>query len=113
MTKPVWVFALVVVAITCLHARKIMQSSTLTGSINPAAAVHSILVVNQQDSLKTSLQNNDVFTLQLPPGQYKLIIDARAPYKQVVKEHVYTEQGKSTNIGAIQLQPEDAISVRQ
>ncbi|MFT3823474.1 MAG: carboxypeptidase regulatory-like domain-containing protein [Chitinophagaceae bacterium] len=112
MTKPVLVFALVVAAITFLHARRIMESSTLTGKISPASAVHSIWVIHKEDSLKTSL-TKDVFSLQLPPGQYKLIIDARAPYKQVIKEHVFTEEGKSTNVGEINLEQEDAISVRQ
>jgi hypothetical protein len=103
MKQALWVLIIIVAAISGLHARRLNQASIITGRVSPATAVNQILAIRGTDSVRTILKDG-AFILQLKTGRYKIIINAIRPYKDVVKEGIFAEPGKNTDLGEINLE---------
>ena len=102
MIKAFWVLLIIIAAITGLHARRLIQTSVVTGRISPVTAVNQVWAIRGKDSLRT-IPKDGAFILQLKSGQYKIVVVAFPPYKNAVKEDVVAEEGKNTDLGEIKL----------
>lgn len=96
------VFSGVIIAIAGLLSLKSPQS-TITGSVVPADGANGIWAVSEKDSARGAIINTGSFSLSVKPGIYKLIIDARTPYKDVVLENIEVKE-QPTDVGQIVLQ---------
>jgi hypothetical protein len=103
MRQALWVLIIIIAAISGLHARRLNQTSVITGRVSPAFAVQQILAIRARDTLRTILKDG-AFILQLKTGRYIIIINAIKPYKDVIKEGVVAEPGKNTDLGEINLE---------
>lgn len=86
-----------------LHAFRSAQTSGIKGSISPAdAIVSTVWAINGTDSLKGQPVKGN-FTIPAKTGTWKLIVDAKEPYKDAVMENVQVKEGQITDVGEIKL----------
>jgi len=103
MKRTILTLTAVCITIVILHSFRYMQASGIKGTIVPASAASVIWAIKEKDTLKTAL-NNGTFTLPASPGNWKLIVDAKEPYKDAVMEKVVVTEGQVTDVGEIKLE---------
>ena len=79
-----------------------MQTS-ITGKVVPVDGAETVWAVSATDSTRGTLSSG-TFTLDVKPGTYKVIVDAKAPYKDVTLENLEVKQDQPLNVGEIVLQ---------
>ncbi len=92
------------VAITGSIAFRPIAGGTITGKINPADGAAQVWAISNNDTLKAAVQSGLFSINGAKPGTYKLLIDAVAPYKDLMKEGVVVREGEVSNLGDIQLE---------
>ena len=75
----------------------------ITGKVVPVDGAETVWAVSATDSTKGTLSSG-TFTLDVKPGTYKVIVDAKAPYKDVTLENLEVKQDQPLNVGEIVLQ---------
>ena len=81
-----------------------LQTTSITGKVMPAGSVEKIWAVKGSDSTSATPSTGGEFAIKVSAGTWKIVVDAKDPYKDAVKENVTVEDGKSVNVGEIDLQ---------
>jgi hypothetical protein len=92
-----------ILLIAALHSFRGSQVGSIGGSIVPADGALYVWAFQNRDTVKT-VPVNGQFTLQANNGVWKVIVDSKDPYKDVMIENVQVNDGKETNLGEIRLQ---------
>lgn len=92
-----------IVGVVALHSFDYQRAGTITGSIVPADGVFVVWAIQNTDTLK-SIPANGMFSLTARSGTWKVIIDSKDPYQDVMMENVLVSDGKETSLGEIKLQ---------
>lgn len=100
--KTSWVLVTLLAVVTLLHAYKAALVFGINGKVSPTDAVEYIWAIQGKDSLRT-VPANRVFMLEAKPGLYKVIVDAKQPFKDVLLESVEVTDGKATDLGEIKI----------
>lgn len=102
MKKLSWVLIITILVVGSLYAVKAKQSSGITGTVSPAEQVAAVLAIGGNDTIKTTMKDEH-FVVAAGAGTYKLIIKAKAPYKDALLDNIIITEGKLLDVGAIQL----------
>jgi hypothetical protein len=95
----------VIVAISVAGALSLRApQSAITGSVLPANGADSVWAVSEKDSARGVIINTGNFSLSVKPGVYKLIVDAKSPYKDVLLENLDVKDEQPLDVGQIVLQ---------
>ena len=78
-------------------------ATVIKGRVDPVDAAIEVWAINGTDTLKVGITDGG-FTLNVKPGVYKVVIVAKVPYKDVIKDDVQVADGNTTDIGTIKLQ---------
>lgn len=78
------------------------KKTSIVGRVNPVDAAEVVWVTSSTDSAK-SVVSMGQFSFDVKPGTYKLIIDAREPYKDVLLENLQVKQDQTLDVGEIPL----------
>ena len=100
--KTLWVLVGVISIVCILHAFKAAQRSGLSGRITPAESAQMVWAIQGNDSLSL-VPTGGSFLIEAKPGIYKIIVDAKEPYKDVLLENIEVTNGKTTDVGEIKL----------
>jgi hypothetical protein len=100
--KTLWVLILVIVSVCVLHAFKAGQKSGISGRITPADGGQRVWAIQGSDSLSL-IPTGGSFLIEAKPGLYKILVDAKEPYKDVLMENIEVTNGKTTDVGEIKL----------
>ncbi len=100
--KSKWTLVLIVLMAIVLHAYKAFQTAGISGRVSPQNAAEMILATHGADSIKV-IPANGVFMLEAKPGMYKVIVDAKQPFKDVLIESIEVTSGKTTDLGEIKV----------
>ena len=92
-----------ITGVIALHSFGNKKAGSISGSIVPVDGAVSVWAIQSPDTIK-AVPANGVFSLTARPGNWKVIIDAREPYQDVLMENVPVNDGKETNLGEIRLQ---------
>jgi len=92
----------VMIGMAVLPAFTEVQSS-ITGRIKPDDGAEAVWAINGKDSLRQPVTGGG-FSIDVKPGIYKLIVDAKEPYKDVYMENLEVKQGLPLDVGDIYLQ---------
>lgn len=76
--------------------------SAITGKVTPADGAESVWAVSSMDSAKGEITSG-AFSLQVKPGTYKVVIDAKDPYKDVTLDNIEVKD-QPIDVGEITLQ---------
>jgi hypothetical protein len=100
--KTSWILVALIIIVSVLHAYKAALISGISGRVSPTDAVEYVWAIQGKDSLKLAPANG-VFMLEAKPGLYRVIVDAKQPYKDVMLESVEVTDGKTTDLGEIKI----------
>lgn len=78
-------------------------ASAIKGRIDPADGAVEALAVSATDTARVAITDG-MFLLNVGHGTYKLVIVARPPYKNVVKDNVEVADGNTTDVGTVRMQ---------
>ena len=102
--KKTFVLLLVTIGmIVGLHAFRFTDESSITGKVNPPDGVVSVSAGNGSDSVRSN-PTEGIFTLIVKPGAWKVFIDAKEPFKDIILDKVEVKEGQRTDLGEIRLQ---------
>ncbi|HMK04446.1 MAG TPA: hypothetical protein VK489_09650 [Ferruginibacter sp.] len=76
--------------------------STINGCIVPADAAKRVWAINETDAVFVTPASGK-FIIPVKAGNWKLHVEATAPYTYVVTEDIVVEKGCITNTGVIKL----------
>jgi|SRR6516162_6582993 hypothetical protein len=92
-----------IILIVAIHSFRASQMGSIGGTITPADGASYIWAIQNRDTVKAAPANGQ-FTLSVNNGVWKVMVDAKDPYKDVLIENVQVNDGKETNLGEIRLQ---------
>lgn len=103
MKKNLFFFAMMVVAIA-LFSFTMKFTGGIKGTVSPAESAGTVWVYSGTDS--TSAQTDQgVFEFPgLAAGTYKIVVEAKAPFKNYVKENIAVADSGVVDLGTIQLE---------
>ena len=95
----------IILAVVALHSFNYnsKKAGSISGSIVPADGALYVWAIQATDTVR-AVPANGSFSLSAKPGAWKVIIDAKDPYKDVMLENVMVNDGKETSVGEIRLQ---------
>jgi len=77
--------------------------TVISGSVLPADGTESIWAVGAKDSARAVIINTGAFSITVKSGAYKLVVDAKAPYKDLVLD-LDVKADQPLDVGQIVLQ---------
>ena len=78
-------------------------ATSITGKVTPADGAETVWAISGSDSTKAAVSAG-AFTIDVKPGTYKVIVDAKDPYKDVTLENLEVKQDQALDVGEIVLQ---------
>ena len=82
--------------------RRAEPKSGIHGVIDPADGAKKAWAIMGTDSVSTVPVGGN-FSLEVKPGNWTLIIEAVAPYKNAVTQNIMVQENQSTDVGTIKL----------
>jgi hypothetical protein len=96
----------ITIGLTSLVAALILSfapaKSGIVGKLNPIDGAELVWVLGSSDSLKMVPAQGQFF-FDVKPGVYKLVVDAKEPYKDVLLENLQVKQDETLDVGEIPL----------
>jgi hypothetical protein len=80
------------------------RGGTIRGSVIPADGGVRAWAESAVDTLKAPIINGSYEIADARPGTYKIIIEAKPPYKNVAKDGVVVSDGQTADAGEITLE---------
>lgn len=77
---------------------------SIKGTVSPADGAVQAWALSSTDTLKAPIANGTYEIAGAKAGSYKVIIEAKAPYKNAAKEGVMVNDGQSTEVPEIKLE---------
>ncbi|MGZ8511779.1 MAG: carboxypeptidase regulatory-like domain-containing protein [Chitinophagaceae bacterium] len=102
MKKRMLTFGIVAASFAGLFAFTTTATS-ITGKVTPGDGAETVWAISGTDSAKATVSSG-AFTLDVKPGTYKVIVDAKDPYKDVTLENLEVKQDQPLDVGEIVLQ---------
>lgn len=103
MKKSMLTCGIIATAVAGLFAFKSVTQTAITGKVVPGDGAETVWAISATDSTKGTITSGN-FALDVKPGIYKIIVDAKDPYKDVTLENLEVKQDQPLNVGEIVLQ---------
>jgi hypothetical protein len=87
-----------------LFAFNAVRVGSIKGTVNPADAAVRAWALSSTDTLKADVSKGAFEITDAKPGTYRVIIEAKPPYKNAAKDGVTITDGQATDIGEIKLE---------
>ena len=91
------------IAVAGLFAFKNIDNGSIKGTVIPADGATKVWALSSADTLKADIQSGSFEITNAKAGTYRLIVEAKPPYKNTAKDNVMVADGQSTNVGEIKL----------
>jgi len=92
------------IAATTLVSFQNVQPASIKGKITPAwYGVHA-WAISKTDTLYTTITDGNFEFPNAEPGVYRIVIEARSPYRHMAKDGIEVKDGQPTDIGELSLQ---------
>ena len=95
--------ALVIIAAS-LFAFTHLQTGSIKGIVSPSDGAVRAWAETLSDTLKADIVNGAYEIINVKPGTYRVIIEAKPPYRNAAKENVTVVDGHATDAGEIKLE---------
>lgn len=87
-----------------LFAFATMKAGSIRGTVTPADAGVRAWAESATDTIKAPIMNGSYEITDCKPGAYKIIIEAKPPYRNAAKDGIMVSDGQSTDVGEIMLE---------
>src|ERR1700674_830102 len=104
MTYTKFRLAAVTVAAAGLFAFNSMRAGSIKGTVSPAEGASRAWAESSTDTLKALIVNGAYEITDAKPGVYKVIIEAKPPFKNAAKDGVNVSDGQTADAGDIRLE---------
>jgi hypothetical protein len=92
------------IAVISLLGFKAITNGTVKGRVSPADAAVRVWVISATDTLKAPIEMGAFTVADIKPGTYKVVIEAKPPYKNGVKDNVTIgDDATPVDVGEIKL----------
>jgi hypothetical protein len=81
-----------------------LRDGSIHGTVNPPEGGVRAWAESATDTLKAPIINGSYDIAGAKPGTYKIIIEAKPPYRNAAKDGVMVSDGQSSDAGEIQLE---------
>jgi hypothetical protein len=71
---------------------------SLKGKVSPAWCAVQAWAISETDTLYTTVTDGSFDFSNAKPGVYRIIIEARSPYRSMAKDGVVVKEGEATDI---------------
>lgn len=103
MRKAFFQLCLLISAIACVHAVRILRTASINGMVYPANLKESFLATSGSDSVRT-VSKNGHFNMKVAPGMWKVVVDFKTgSNSSVIRENLEVNEGENINLGEIRL----------
>ena len=96
--------AAIAIAIAGLFAFNSLTSGSIRGKVSPSDGAVRAWAESTSDTLNAPIQNGVFEISNVKPGSYKLVIEAKPPYRNAAKDGIAVMDGQPTDVGEIPLQ---------
>ncbi|MET0244614.1 MAG: carboxypeptidase regulatory-like domain-containing protein [Flavitalea sp.] len=86
-----------------LSAFKGNYAGSIRGTVVPADAANRAWAISPTDTLKASVLQGAYQITNVKQGAYRIIIEAKPPYKNVARDSIRVMDGQSTEVGEIRI----------
>jgi len=91
------------IASIALLSFTLIRDTGLKGTVAPAESAVNVWAISGTDSLKAQIAQGVFSFAGIKAGTYKVVVEAKAPYKNAEKEGVAVKEGEVTDLGTITL----------
>ena len=81
-----------------------IRTGVIKGMVTPADGAVNAWAVSATDTLKATVDKGTFSIADAKPGTYRVIIEAKPPYKNAAKDGVTVTDGQTTDVGEIKLE---------
>ena len=92
-----------VTAAVALFSFTHLNTGSIKGSVTPADAGTKVWALSITDTLKAQIKSGSFEITNARAGTYRLIVEAKPPYKNTAKDNITVADGAPTNVGEIKL----------
>jgi len=92
------------IAIAGLVSFRQPATSLIKGKVTPAFYGVNAWAISEHDTLYTSISDGNFEFAINEPGTYRIVIEARSPYRNMAKDGIVVNAGQETNLGELSLQ---------
>jgi hypothetical protein len=96
--------AVVCAATAGLFAFSSLRDGSIRGTVTPAEGGVRAWAESYTDTLKAPIVNGSYEISGVKPGTYKVIIEAKPPYRNAAKDGVMVSDGQTSDAGEIRLE---------
>ena len=80
------------------------RDGVIRGTVSPGDAATRAWALSATDTLRANIDKGGYEIAGAKPGTYRVIIEAKPPYKNAAKDGVTVADGQTTDVGEIRLQ---------
>jgi hypothetical protein len=96
--------AIVSIVAAGLFAFSSLRDGSIRGTVSPPEGGVRAWAESYTDTLKAPIINGSYEIAGAKPGMYKVIIEAKPPYRNAAKEGVMVSDGQTSDAGEIRLE---------
>ena len=93
-----------------LFAFSHIEDGSVKGTVSPPEGALRAWVLSAKDTFRSDVTAGSFEIKNVKSGNYRLIIEARAPYKNVAKDSITVIEGNPVDVGAIVLSKDSITS---
>ena len=86
-----------------LFAFKSIDNGTIKGTVTPAEGATRAWALSSTDTLRADIKAGSFEIANAKAGTYRIIIEAKPPYKNTAKDNVKVADNQPTDVGEIKL----------
>ena len=94
---------IILLAISGIHAIRLLNSNTIIGQVSSPDALTYVWAIQNQDSVIAQSENGK-FAIKVKPGKWDVLLHTNSPYKNMLITNVTVTADRPTNLGEIKLQ---------
>lgn len=96
--------AIVSAAAAGLLAFALPRDGAIHGTVTPAEGGVRAWAESAMDTVKSPIVNGSYEIAGVKPGTYKVVIEAKPPYRNAAKDDIVVSDGRSADAGEIRLE---------
>ena len=91
------------VAVAGMFSFNNLQQAAIKGKVTPAESATKAWAISAKDTLKTEIVDGSFQFTDAEEGVYRIIVEAKPPYKHTAKDSVVVTGKQPTDVGEITL----------